>query len=144
VPGKVQGELSLESLEWLDDQLQLTAATPTLIGLHHPPLLVGSKWLDTSALQNPENFFAVIDRYPQVKLVIFGHIHQEFECQRRGVYYLSAPSTCIQFAPHSQDFSLDRAQPGFRLFALYPDGRFETKVERVNFSYQLDLSVRGY
>jgi Icc protein len=51
----------------------------TLIGLHHPPLLVNSDWLDSSTLQNSEELFETIARHPQVRLVVFGHIHQEFE-----------------------------------------------------------------
>jgi Icc protein len=134
VPGCVHGQLSPESLEWLDLQLQLIGHQPTLIGLHHPPCLVHSEWLDKIALQNSAEFFAVIDRYPQVKLIVFGHIHQTFDCDRQGVGYLGSPATCVQFAPASVKFSLDQAQPGFRLLTLFPDGTYETKIERVNYS----------
>ncbi len=132
VQGRVHGQISQESLKWLELQLRAIGHKPTLIGLHHPPCYVHSKWLDTSTLQNPEKFFAVIDRYPHVKLVIFGHIHQAFEHNRHGVSYLGSPSTCIQFKPASVEFSLDQAQPGFRLLTLFSDGTYETKIERVN------------
>ena len=69
VPGSVCGQLSQESLEWLDWQLQQQSDRPTLIGLHHPPCHVDSNWLDSSTLQNPADFFAIIDRHPQVALV---------------------------------------------------------------------------
>ncbi len=145
VPHQVYGELSAASLDWLESQLQHLEPRPTLIALHHSPFTVESQWLDSSALQNPEDLFAVIDRYPQVKLVVFGHVHQEFYYQRRGVNYMSTPSTCIQFAPKSSDFALDRAQPGFRSLSLYSDGRFKTRVERVSFHHhQLDLAAQGY
>jgi len=130
VPGRVHGQLSQDSLEWLELQLQLVSDKPTLIGLHHPPCLVHSDWLDTIKLRNPEDFFAIIDRYPQVKLVVFGHIHQAFNYQRHGVRYLGSPSTCFQFQPRSVDFALDQNQPGFRLLALSPDGTYETRIER--------------
>jgi Icc protein len=86
----------------------------------------------------------VIDRYPQVRLVIFGHIHQEFERSRRGITYLGTPSTCIQFMPNSQKFSLDQTKPGFRLLNLYPNGMFNTKIERVAYTHQLDTTAMGY
>jgi Icc protein len=142
--GCVHGELSNESLEWLECQLRLSSAQPTLIGLHHPPFLVNSGWLDRSTLQNAEELFEVIDRHPQVRLVVFGHIHQEFERSRHGVYYLGSPSTCFQFRPKSETFSLDTSNPGFRLINLYPDGTFKTKVERVAFAYQLDTVATDY
>lgn len=134
VPGCVHGQLDPESLEWLNLQLQLVDDQPTLIGLHHPPCSVNSDWLDQIGLQNPAEFFAIVERYPQVKLVVFGHIHQAFDCYRRGVRYLGSPSTCVQFAPASVEFLPDQAQPGFRLLTLFPDGTCETQIERVNTS----------
>ena len=144
VPGCVHGHLSAETLGWLDFRLGLVSNKPTLIALHHPPIAVNSTWLDTSTLQNPEELFAVLDRHPQVKLVLFGHIHQEFNRQRRGVHYLGTPSTCIQFEPRSSDFALDQEEPGFRLLNLYADGSWETKIERVKICCQLDLAATGY
>jgi Icc protein len=95
-------------------------------------------------LQNSEDLFAVLDRHPQVKLVIFGHIHQNFQQQRQDVEYLGTPSTCVQFEPQSSNFSLDNMQPGFRLLDLYPDGTWKTQVERVVYGHQLDLAATGY
>lgn len=134
IPGCVHGELSSASLEWLDKQLQLIGEQPTLIALHHPPCLIDSAWMDEIKLKNSSEFFAVIDRYSQVKLVLFGHIHQPFENSRRDISYLGSPSTCVQFKPKSAKFALDNAQPGFRLLNLLPDGTFKTRIERVNYN----------
>jgi len=139
VPGCVHGELSSTSLEWLEQQLQLSDR-PTLISLHHPPCPIHSRWMDAINLQSPEKLFAVIDRYPQVKLVVFGHIHQAFEEQRRDVHYLGSPSTCVQFKPGGQEFAIDPIQPGFRLLALFPDGSFQTKVVRVDYKDALPIA----
>lgn len=144
VPGCVHGHLSPETLDWLDFRLSLVGNQPTLVALHHPPFAINSHWLDSSTLQNPEELFAVLDRHPEVKLVLFGHIHQEFNRQRHGVHYLGSPSTSIQFEPQSSNFSLDREEPGFRLLNLYPDGSWETWIERVDYPYQLDLAATGY
>ena len=120
----------------------------SLIGLHHPPCHVDSNWLDTSTLRNPADFFAIIDRHPQVALVVFGHIHQEFNYQRYKVRYLGSPSTCFQFKPKSVDFALDLALPGFRLFSLFPDGTYETRIERIeeciSFSTEREMVSNGY
>lgn len=143
VPGCVHGQLSPETLEWLDFQLGL-GSYPTVVALHHPPFYVNSNWLDTSTLQNPEELFAVLDRHSQVKLVLFGHIHQEFHRQRHGVHYLGTPSTSIQFKPQSSNFALDSKKPGFRLLNLYPNGTWKTWVERVVCTQQLNLAETGY
>lgn len=144
VPGKVHGYLRRETLEWLDLQLNMADDKPTVIALHHPPFNVNSRWLDKSSLRNSEDFFAVLDKYPQVKLVLFGHIHQEFYTQRQGVDYLGTPSTCIQFQPKSKKFALDQNLPGFRLMKLYPDGTWESWVERVPYFHTVELAANGY
>jgi len=129
---EVSGRLSDDSLRWLDDRLRQFAHLPTLIALHHPPLAIGSAWMDAIGLQNRESLFAVLDQHPQVKLVVFGHIHQEFDQTRWGVRYLGTPSTCIQFAPNIDDFSIDSTrQPGFREILLHPAGHCDTQVVRV-------------
>lgn len=129
-PNRVEGELSPETLDWLEQQLQQNHQ-PTLIALHHPPLAIGSAWMDEIGLHHPDALLAIIDRHPQVKLVIFGHIHQEFAQERQGVHYLGTPSTCIQLAPQQDEFAIDDRSPGFRLLHLYADGTFSTQVERV-------------
>lgn len=86
----------------------------------------------------------MIDRYPQIRLVVFGHIHQEFERSRHDIHYLGCPSTCCQFMPESEKLSLDDKEPGFRLIDLYPDGSFQTRVEQVAFAHQLDTAAVGY
>lgn len=144
VPGCVHGHLSGTSLEWLDWQLQQAGDRPSLVALHHPPFPVNSDWLDNLLLHNPDDLFAVLDRHPQVKLVLLGHVHQEFERERRGVHYLATPSTCIQFKPQSAKFALDTAEPGFRLLRLHADTTWETRVERVAFAGELDLAATGY
>lgn len=143
VAGKVSGHLSQESLSWLDAQLQQTNL-PTLVALHHPPFVVNANWLDQSRLQNSEQLFKVLDHYPQVQLVLFGHIHQDFRRDRAGVTYLASPSSSVQFKPHCDQFTLDEIEPGFRLLWLYPDGTFETNVKRTAFHYTLDLAATGY
>ncbi|OCQ89430.1 phosphodiesterase [Nostoc sp. MBR 210] len=144
VPGCVHGHLSANTLSWLESELIKLGDKPTLIALHHPPFLINSLWLDSSSLQNPEEFFAVIDRHPQVKLVLFGHIHQKFQHQRHNVEYLGTPSTCIQFRSNSPTFAIDEKSPGFRLLKLYPSGVWETSIERVPYFHPLELAATGY
>jgi len=132
VPGCTHGELSDVSLAWLDQQLNNDRDYPTMVVLHHPPLPVGSAWIDELGLRHPEAFQDILDRHPQVKVVLFGHIHQAFDIHLQGIRYLATPSSCVQFKPNSSEFAIDAASPGFRLLSLYPDGHIETHVERVS------------
>ncbi|AKG22972.1 3',5'-cyclic-AMP phosphodiesterase [Calothrix sp. 336/3] len=144
VPDCVHGCLSSATLTWLDRQLQTNRDKPTLIALHHPPFAVNCQWLDSIGLHHPEEFFAVIDKYPQVQLVLLGHIHQEFHYQRREVDYLGTPSTCVQFLPKSPQFAVDSKPPGFRIVELYSNGTWKSKIERVPFFHAVELAATGY
>ena len=118
---------------------------PALITLHHHPVDIGTDWMANIGLKNREDFWQLVDRFPQVKIVLWGHIHQTHEQQRNGVQLLATPSTCIQFAPNSQNFKLDHQAPGYRWFDFYADGRFQTGISRlqgIDLSY--DKSSTGY
>ncbi len=145
IPGQVPGHLSAAVLDRLAEALAQQPDVPTTIAFHHPPLTLATTWLNQSALQNPDELFAILDRFPQVKLVLFGHIHQAIARERKGVTYLGTPSTCIQFATQGNNFALDEGQhPGFRELLLYPDGTWQTTVHRVNVHLTPDLTSTGY
>ncbi|QUJ67876.1 3',5'-cyclic-AMP phosphodiesterase [Photobacterium sp. GJ3] len=145
VVGVPHGELSPVQLDMLDQALSGEPDRHALVLLHHHPLPAGSRWLDQHQLKNNDAFWQVVSRYPQVKAVLCGHIHQELDVLHQGVRVLATPSTCIQFKPDSQDFALDKCNPGWRWLSLLPDGAIETQVERVcrrTFSPQFDAA--GY
>lgn len=144
LPGCVHGYFSPESLNWLDQELRQASNTPTLIAFHHPPFEIGAQWMDEIRLKNTQSFLEVCDRHPQIQLVLFGHIHQEFRYDRNGIAYLGTPSTCIQFKPKTPTFTLDEKAPGFRLVTLYSDGTWKTQIERIAYSCELDRTAVGY
>jgi 3',5'-cyclic-AMP phosphodiesterase len=131
VAGKVEGYLCLEELKWLNEQLQQNSDRPTLIAVHHHPLDINSAWMDKFKLQYAEDLFSILEIYSQVRLVIFGHIHQEFSQKYQNIDYFACPSTCVQFIPNSPELMLDTLTPGFRLITLQPDGNFTTQVQRI-------------
>jgi Icc protein len=145
VPGEDGGHLDAWQLRLLDEALTADADSPALVCLHHQALPVGSAWIDSMALDDPDTFFAVIDRHPQVRGILWGHVHQEFSDVRNGVLLLGSPSTCVQFLPGSEDFALDALTPGFRWLDLHPDGRITTGVERVaSYPDPVDQATGGY
>lgn len=145
VPADNGGELAPSELEFLEKTLHDNPDRHALVCLHHNPVPAGSAWLDTMKLRNGDAFFAVTDRFPSVKAIVWGHVHQEQDLVRKGVRLLATPSTCIQFLPGSEKFALDTRPPGYRRFTLYPDGKIETAVRRLAaYDYMPDLSMRGY
>lgn len=128
VPGRPHGRLVHAELDRLDADLRAFHELPVLVCLHHPPVPVGSAWLDGVGLTNGAAFLEVIDRHPNVRCVLAGHVHQDFDLQRGPVRMLASPSTCAQFAPRTERCVMDRRPPGYRRLALHADGSLTTRV----------------
>ncbi|MCM0610934.1 3',5'-cyclic-AMP phosphodiesterase [Marinobacter sediminum] len=145
VAGKVYGELAQSELDFLESTLRENPDIPTLVTLHHHPVDIGSDWMGKIGLRNRDAFWEVVDRFPQVRMVLWGHIHQEHDLERHGVSLLATPSTCIQFTSGSSQFSVEAVPPGYRWFELSAGGNFKTDVHRAtNFEFELDQDSTGY
>lgn len=145
VPFEERGELPESELIRLEKLLAIRSESPTLVMMHHQPVPVGCAWLDQYKVANSEAFFDIVDRYPNVKGVVWGHVHQEFYMRRGNVELFATPSTCVQFKPRNDDFTVDAKMPGYRVFDLHDDGRIGSYINRVEgFSYNVDLSSAGY
>lgn len=145
VPMEEGGALQGSELRRLEAELSAHADLPTMIFLHHQMVNVGSVWVDQYAVKNSAEFFDVIDRFDNVKVVSWGHVHQDFSVNRKGVLLMATPSTCVQFLPNNDEFQVDTVMPGYRNYTLYPDGSFTTRVARVmNKKYEINFAATGY
>lgn len=145
IPGSEHARLDADTLEQLDRQLRASPELHTLVCLHHQPVPMHSLWLDTMAVSNAAEFFGVIDQHPQVRGILWGHVHQTLDTVRNNVQLMSTPSTCIQFLPGSEQFSVDTTTPGYRWLHLHPDGRIETGTERIDETPgTIDMAAEGY
>lgn len=145
IEGSEGGHLSATELRTLEMHLQSEPHAHTLVCLHHQPVATGSRWLDTMAVDNADEFFTIIDRYPQVRGILWGHVHQEIDSMRGTVRLMSTPSTCIQFLPGSDEFALDNRAPGYRWLKLHADGQIESGVQRLaSIPGSVDLASAGY
>ncbi len=96
-------------------------------------------------VDDSEQFWRIVDRFPGVKGVLWGHVHQQIDQRRGDVALMASPSTCVQFAPGSFDFMADDQPPGYRWLDLQPDGNIATGVSRVrNVAFKVDLEMGGY
>jgi Icc protein len=144
VAGETHGRLSGGALAELGEALAARPETPTLLGLHHPPVPPGSAWLDPLGLHDPGPFLETIAAHEQVRLVLFGHIHQVLDRCHAQARLLGCPATCFQFRPGAKEFALDPERaPGYRRVELFRDGTFTTSVERLSRAYALDTDASG-
>ncbi|QRY79915.1 3',5'-cyclic-AMP phosphodiesterase [Pseudomonas sp. PDNC002] len=145
IPGAVPGQVTDEQVALLESAIQAAPDKHLLISFHHHPVPIDSQWMDRIGIYNPEKLFAVLDRYPNVRCLLWGHVHQEIDRMRGDVRLLASPSTCVQFTPGSEDFCVDSLAPGYRWLRLQPDGEVQTGVSRVtDIEFEVDYSIKGY
>lgn len=142
---QVGGRVSSAELSRLQSLAAQHSDKHVLVACHHPPLPLDCAWIDPQRIDNGEAFLDVLVALPNVKLLICGHVHQQWEASYRGLPILSSPSTCIQFKPRESDFILDDLAPGYRWFDLFADGTFSSGVSRVEgVDFSFDMEAGGY
>jgi 3',5'-cyclic-AMP phosphodiesterase len=129
-PGHVGGRLTKNELARLDAALT-SAPKHAMVCLHHHPIAMGSRWLDSVGLAQPEDFWNILDAHSNVRAVVWGHVHQAFDGNRGDVRLFATPSTGAQFLPKSDRYAVDSAPPAYRSFELHADGRIDSEVHWV-------------
>ena len=76
VPGKPQGILCEERLNWLEERLAEKSDTPTVIFMHHPPIETGIQAMDEMGLLNKDAFEVVVSKYDNIIRICCGHLHR--------------------------------------------------------------------
>jgi len=133
--GQVAGALGRPQRAWLQHRLADPAMVgiPTVVALHHPPLAIGDPGMDAIGLRDGAELIALLRTAPQIKAVLFGHIHQHWQGQLPGrpdVQVLGCPSTLASFEA-VQPCPIGRPDdPGGRWLELADDGSMRTTVLR--------------
>jgi Icc protein len=111
-PGRDDGHLDLD---WLAAELRTEA--PTIVAMHHPPLLTGIGGLDAIGL--PETHRAalarLLERTPHVRRVVAGHVHRAAFATLGGCPVVTCASTNWQAKLEigSPDFTVVKEPPAF-------------------------------
>src|SRR5712691_1964067 len=102
-PGEDRGELDAERLSWLDAELARAPDRLTLVALHHPPVSTGIPAWDEIGLPASDRraFGDVVERHPQVRRLVAGHLHRSMTAELAGRPVLTVPSTYIRRASAS-------------------------------------------
>lgn len=126
--GETGGRLSEQELDRMDALLDQYPEHHALVCLHHQPVAIGSRWLDGIGLGNGEEFLRRVHRAGNVRGVVWGHVHQEFQSENAGIALLAGPSTCHQFVPGRDEFGMEKGRSGYRILDLHSNGRIDTRV----------------
>lgn len=134
-PGEDLGALDTDRLAWLDTELAAAPQAPTLIAMHHPPVVTGIPACDEVGLPAADRraLGEVVERHPQVRRLVAGHAHRTIIAELAGRPVLVVPSTYIQarLAFDSAAIELVAEPPGFALHTVL-DGELISHVQPVD------------
>ncbi len=126
--GRAGGRIAERELRRMEEAITAGSAEHVLICLHHPPVPMHSKWLDSVGLDNGDEFLARASSAGSVRAAIFGHVHQEYNAMHSGIRLIATPSTCRQFLPRADEFAVDDRPPAYRRIELRSDGSMNTEL----------------
>lgn len=91
--GRHGGAFCEARARWLTDRLAEAPDAPTLIFMHHPPVVVGIDWMDP-APGEPwiERLRGVLEGQPQVQAIHCGHLHRQITTRFAGIPLGVTPS----------------------------------------------------
>ena len=134
-PGRVEGRLGAERLAWLDARRSEEPETPTVVAMHHPPLVLGIPAWDEIGLPDADRaaLGEIVTGHPQVRRIVSGHVHRAALGSVGGCPVFTCPSTWIQgrldFA-HPDELSVVAEPPGFAVHVAVA-GELTTHVQPV-------------
>lgn len=140
VYGQPYGHFHDNEKALLEETLARHPAEHALVCLHHHPLPVNAPWMDALMLDNPQDLFDTLAEFPQVRGVLYGHVHQDVHQVHQGIQYIGSPSTCIQWVPNTQHLEIDNTPPAYRRLRLHANGQLDTSVVYLD-DYRLRASA---
>ena len=123
------GRVSAHGLEQLALVVQYAPDLNHLVAVHHHSIATGG-WMDKHEWLNAGEFNELVKQYPQIKMVINGHVHMETDDRVNECRFMSCPSTCWQFA-NTNEFAVSELKPGFRIIELGKDGQLDSHTLRI-------------
>ncbi len=138
VEGEGYGHLCEERFHWLQKTLDEESDKPTLIFMHHPPVMVGSKVFDRIACSIPSSFEDFIREKNNVIGILAGHYHHLCVASFGGKVCFIAPSVApVHHFAHPQDeqmTAIELEDPAVTLHR-WQNGRLVSHVMRIKEKY---------
>lgn len=128
VSGTAGGEVVDEELTRVENVISSSESPYAMVFLHHPPVDMGSAWLDTVKLANGDEVLHRLRALNKVQLLLFGHVHQPYDAMHNDIQIVGTPSTCRQFKQGSDDFAVDERPPAYRRLQLGNDGSSRSEL----------------
>jgi Icc protein len=131
IPGRDDGRLADERIDWLDTALGGAPDGPALVAMHHPPVALGIPFADDIRQRDGRRLEEVLRRHPQVVAVLCGHAHTAASTQFAGRPLVVAPgvaSTAMLPVERPEGPVLDIDLPAAVTFHVLDGGRLTSHV----------------
>lgn len=132
IAGQGGGRLSGIEFAKLDAAVADAGERHILVALHHNPVQTDPTFDDRMMLGNARILLQHLTAWRQARVLMWGHVHQAFDCRLDNMRMLTTPATSFQFAIRDGQIVQDAQPPGYRWLKLYDDGSIATSVVRVD------------
>jgi 3',5'-cyclic-AMP phosphodiesterase len=130
--GRIEGAAAAATLDFLGRALSSAPGTPTLVFLHHPPLVSGVDAKDGIRLfTGAECLAEILSRHPQVERIVAGHHHRAIQARFGGTLcQITPPVRYMSPAERGEEASheTDEEPPGFLLHRWVPGSGLVTHL----------------
>jgi 3',5'-cyclic AMP phosphodiesterase CpdA len=102
------GRLNFLKLAHLDNLLRQKPYSPTVVFMHHPPIILSNSEPPKHEYENCrmiKNFAEIVDRHPQIIAFLCGHIHRSFSSYINGVPVVVMPPLSKLLYRGTSDYS---------------------------------------
>jgi 3',5'-cyclic-AMP phosphodiesterase len=98
LPGRNEGSFGPDRMAWLEAALTADGETPTILAMHHPPLVTGIRVIDELGMPAADQraLADLIGRSPQVRRIVTGHVHRALTGALAGCVVYVCPSVTFQ------------------------------------------------
>ena len=131
IDGEVGGCIKKSQIDDLRSKLN-DQVKNIILFTHHPITKIDSRWIDKHVAYNSNLLINLMHSYNNLQFSVFsGHVHQEFFKVLKNIKIFTTPSTCYQFKPYSDEYSIDtKLSNGYRVINLH-DNTVSTHVVRL-------------
>ena len=137
LPGRDDGRLDGERLQWLEAELSAEREAPTIVAMHHAPLMTGMRAIDEIGLPagDRDALATLVAKHEQVLRIVSGHVHRGAVGALGGCVVFACPSTHQQLLLDFESpsgFAVGDDPPAIALH-LFQAGDLTSHVQPVGF-----------
>jgi len=139
-PGRHGGAYCETRAAWLGRELEAHPDTPTVLFMHHPPIVAGIEWMDPSPDEAWfKRFRDTVRGHSQIISIQAGHVHRPIHATVEGIPLsvtpAVAPAVSLDLRPMDTDVPDKRpivaAEPPFYSLHLWRDGTLVSHFQPV-------------